>query len=121
MRVEITKGTIWMGGENGDRGYFCPERRSVSDSVTGAALPDLDHSGSALSDPFDPSRICLDNPATASTIRIVIVGAETAESRENRAGYDRGFYGKRAASDGILRGKSQDWIFGYVDGRRDRA
>jgi hypothetical protein len=120
MRMEILEGVALVGGWGPD-GYFCPSGHIVLDARTNEPTSCLNFSGRAWADPFMPSMVLLDDPHTVANPRAVLIGKETADSVETRAGYKRGFYGKRAAPDSTLSANTRAWIDGYLDGRRDKA
>jgi hypothetical protein len=120
MRLEISNGVATVGGFLDDDGSFCPSLHTVLDAATMQPIPGFSFSGNVWPDPFHTEFVSLDDPMTVARARIIVIGGETAESVEIRAGYKRGFYGKRAAPDSQLRSKTRAWVDGYLDGRRDK-
>ena len=104
----------------GDEGYQAFRRYRVVDTDTGEVLPrSFSFFGRGWVSPFGGS-ISLDDPQTTARPRTIRVVEETEESRQYVLGYDRAFYGKRAATDAYILRQTADWQDGYYQGRADR-
>jgi len=120
-RVSILSGELYSGDWDPDQpNYFKVVKYTVLDPQTKKPVPDLSYEGPAWEDPLDPNSISLDDPKTTPRPRMILIGKQTAESKEYGKGYDSAYFGKRRLSDDSLQNKSSGFIDGYYQGSKDR-